>query len=253
MAPKKEITSGGTGTNYGAAGGLSAPAQNIMSQIGDEIMMEKKLALIELMGLEGKNQYEWRIDANGVRGKGQVIGFTEEESNCFPRVVCGPGREATFKTHVGDKSGKTAMIIKKAQYIICFYCCSRPESKVIDGQNGTVLGEIKDPFHLCSIENQVMDANTGKQVYNVNSSCLTLGYCCPCLADHDMDIVNSQGKTVGHMRRVQLTMKECICPAMNTWTIKFPSGISDSDKLLLCATQHQIDVNYMDPPRGGGD
>lgn len=251
MPPKGMM--GGKGEDYGSADkGLSAPTQKLMSSIGGELMMEKKLALIEMMGLEGKNQYEWRIDSKGKRGKGQMVAFTKEESSCINRILCLNGREATFTTTLGDKSGPVALKIKKDQYLYCFPCCSRPHSKVVDG-NGSVLGEIQDPFHCCSMENIVVDGTTGKTIYDVTGSCITVGMCCPCLADQDFDIKDAAGKTVGSMRRVQLSMMECVCPAMNHWTISFPPEASDMDKALLCATQHMLDVNYFDPMRNNNN
>jgi len=237
--------------NYGSGGasGLSAPLQNVMGQLGNEVQMDKKLALIELMGLEGKNQYEYRVGANGVRGKGKVVAFTSEKSSCFERIICGPGREGEFTVHEGGKDGPTAMNIKKDQYIICCFCCSRPHSRVVDG-NGVALGEINDPFHFCSMENIVVDSASGQPWYKVVGSCCTLGMCCPCCADLDFDINDADtGKTVGWMRRKQMTAMECMCPSMNTWTITFPDDADEKAKALLCATQHMLDVNYMDPPR----
>lgn len=237
------------GENYGSAEkGLSAPTQKLMGMVESEITIQKQLAAIELLGLEGKNQYEWRTGAKGQRNKGQMIAFTTEESSCFNRIICAAGREATYTTNIGDKSGPVALKIKKDGYIICIFCCSRPHSKVVDG-NGTVLGEINDPFHLCSMQNLVTDANTGKTVYDVNGSCCTVGFLCPCFADQDLDIMDAKGKTVGAMRRKQLTFMECLCPAMNTWTITFPPQASETEKALLCATQHMLDVNHFDPPR----
>lgn len=228
---------------------MSVPTQQLMDQIKSEVLIEKKLALIELMGLEGKNQYEWRLDSNGVRGKGQVIAFTTEESDCFNRLICGPGREAKFSTHIGDKSGKVTFTIKKDQYICCCFCISRPHSTVTDS-NGTVMGEIRDPFKICAMKNIVIDGNSGKPKYFVKGSCLTAGMCCPCLADQDFDISDAGGKTVGSMRRMQQTVMEFFCPAMNTWVVQFPPNATATEKTLLAATQHMLDVNYFDPPRG---
>lgn len=224
--------------SYGATGGgLSAPGQKAMAELGDDVFICRQLALIELLGLEGKNNYKIR---KGTSEDGKVVAFTHEQSGCFERVACCQGREATFEIHETDKAGPVLLRIKKARHLVCFPCCSRPSAKVLDA-SGQPLGSVEDPFSLCNYNQNILDAE-GNNRYNVNASCLQLGVVCPCCADVNFEI-SSAGKVVGQMRRIALSMMEVFCP-MTRFHMTFPKDATAEDKALLLAGHNMMDIVY---------
>lgn len=226
------------GESYGATGGgLSAPGQKLMEELGDEVCISRELAVIELFGLEGKNNYKIR---KGTNQDGAVIAFTSEESGCFERIAWCHGREATFEIHDKDKSGPVLVKIKKNRHCHCCPLCSRPSAAVYDS-SGHHLGSIEDPFSCCNYNHNILDAD-GNTRYNVNGSCCQLGNFCPCLGDVELEI-STAGKVVGQMRRLALSAVECFCP-MTRFHMTFPKDATAEDKALLLAGHNMMDIVY---------
>lgn len=232
--------------SYGSNGGLSKPAQEVMSSLGDEVCVQRKMNPIEILGIEGKNTYEL---FQGHTTKGQSIGWTKEESGCCDRICFGPGRELTFTTHQGSEEGPVVTKLHKERHWPCFACCSRPHATLSDGE-GHALGKIEDPCSCCCFNHNLIDAN-GKQRYTVSGSCCQCGVCCPCCADVTMQI-HEEGKEVGSMKRLMLNFTEICCPT-SRFAVKFPTGCANEDKALILASQLMMDVTYFDTQQDNGD
>jgi len=237
---------------YGANGGMAAPTQQLMTQLSDEVCVQRKINKIELCGLEGKNQYEL---FHGHTTKDQHVGWTREESAFCDRCFCGPGRELTFFTHIGGPSnagtmqsvtkedmGPLAMKLHKQRHYPCCWCCSRPHATLSDA-DGHHLGTIEDPCTCCSVNHLLLDAS-GKQKYEVKGSLCQCGVFYPCCGDVNLH-VNENGKEVGKMTRLAFSFTELCCPTQR-FTVKFPKGSEPQDRALLIGSQMMMDVSYFD-------
>lgn len=225
--------------------GLCPPAQEMMNSLGDQIVSKRKVNIADVVGLEGKNTYELY---HGTSEK-MMVGRVGEQSECLERMCLSVGREAKWNARMHNKTGPLAWQMHKQRHWPCCPCCSRPSAKIVDGGDGTgngpVIGRIEDPCTLCSMNNDIYDAN-GQQLYHVEATCCQLGWLCPCCADFRMEVQEHQkgGKQVGEITRTTLSCYELCCPGMR-YGIKFPAHSSHEQRILLMGSQMMMDTVYL--------
>lgn len=233
--------------SYGATGTAGVvPYQQVMGEIGEQCCAKRKLNVIDLFGIEGKNTYELYAGPND---DGKLVAESREQSGFIERCCLGPGREADWSTHKDNKTGPMAWKLHKRRFWPCFICCSRPGAIVKDPQ-GQLIGTIEDPFSvgvLCGKMNNEIKDHKGAPLYFVQGHCCQLGFCCPCCADAEFRIEQGKqgGPEVGKVRRLQLTLTEFCCPTMR-YRVEFPKGATPEGKVLLLSSALMVDTVYLE-------
>lgn len=222
------------------------PYQQVMEELGEQVCAKRKINVIDFFGLEGKNTYELYA---GPDEKGRLVAESRETSGLCERCCLGPGREALWTTHHQNKTGPLAWQLSKRRHWFCWPCFSRPGATVKDSQ-GKLIGSIEDPFSaaVCcgKFNHEIKDAN-GKDVYYVKGHCCTLGFCCGCCADFDMDVQagHEGGQKVGTIKRLQMSLVEICCPTMR-YRVDFPKGATPEQKALLLSSALMTDTVYLE-------
>lgn len=233
--------------------GAEAPCQLVMGDSGPDIFGDqvtitqifKAAEAAELCGCEARNRYT-------VTGAPQPL-YISEESDCFERICCGPGRSLTFNLHDGPTESAPIVYKFNKSFHIQICCCDslRPKMDIIDAHRGVFLGRAFDPCKWCTIDNRLYDANN-KHIYTTTGPLCQGGVICPCGDSLFRIVENTPGHISGQptaasgvITKVFNGLSE-ICLQVNKFRIDFPKDASPGDKTLLVGSALLLDIQYFE-------
>lgn len=234
--------------SYGATSKAGEiPYQQVMDELGPQVCAKRKLNVMDLFGIEGKNTYE--LYAGPTSENAKLVAESRETSGFCERCCLSGGREALWSTHHQNKTGPVAWQLSKRRHWPCFPCCSRPGALVKDPQ-GRLIGSIEDPWSVavcCGKFNHEIKDDSGKDLYYVQGHCCQLGFCCGCCADFEMNVEHGKegGAVVGKIKRLQLSLLEMCCPVMR-YRVEFPKDATHEQKVLLLSSALMTDTVYLE-------
>jgi hypothetical protein len=234
-----------------AHGAYMGDGYSILNSL-DQIKIKQKFEVLEaLTGFETQNEYNI-LDKNGVK-----LFKAKEESDCLQRQ-CLPGDCRAFEYyithHVGPLAGQPFLhIVREFQCTMC--CANRPVLNVYDAVTKECLGSIRDPWALCDMTFDIMDA-AGQEIIKVDGSCCQLGlFCqCPCgpCENVEFDIKDTKsGELVGGVDKT-FTLANLVSFADNdNYKVTFGKVKNPKYKAMLLALAIFIDMRYFEVKGNG--
>jgi hypothetical protein len=226
---------------------MAAPPQQMMEdRFGEALIIRQEFAAIEMCGCEAKNRYRvYKAGPNdrSTKGLGQTM-YINEESDCFERICCGPNRSLTLVVHNGGEVTAPVLLRLKKPFHLQGCCFCRPSLSITDS-DGSVVGEVRDPFNCCCNMDQTISDHTGADKYKVVGNVCQLGMFFPCCGDVVFNVTDQKGGPPGEIRKIFDGCSE-LCLGTNKFKVTFPKNATEPDKSLLLGATMLVDLEYFE-------
>jgi len=214
------------------------------SRFGQANMITQEMIAKELCGWEAKQKYSLTLsNPNATQVNGPQTMYIHEQSACCQRQCLGPCRQLELIVSQQHRNGPELYRMQKPQH--CQGCCCdafRPHLYI--SQQGQPIGEIFDPFHCCTMDSLVMDAQKNVK-YHVMGPVCQCGMCCPCCGNVSFEIRDANGGPSGEVTKIFNGCSE-LCLGVNRFKVIYPPHAPEADKPLLLGAAMLLDLEYFE-------
>jgi len=233
-------------------------AYDILNGLSRLQLRQQRQWLEAFSGFEKNNKYCLRDT------EGKDIFFVKENSTCMERLCsgCAGGLCKQWRMDIyllspdGLKGGMDSMTPFMHLERPChptFFCFNRPEVVVTDAQTGMKIGTILEPFTLCSLKFEILNAQD-QPTLNVEGSSCQPGLICPMPCDGvpcqliDFPITDiATGSSVAKIEKKWRWGDLCKCAKeWDDYWIDFGDAKNPDFKILFLATSIFIQMRFFD-------
>jgi len=223
------------------------PGLEYLTQL-DQLIIKQQVELLEVLtGWEQRNKY--RI----LNNVGQQTFFALEESECFQRQCCGPGRG--FNMRITDNLNREVIVVERPFKCCagCCWCgsadCCSMELSIKDG-TGQILGHVKQRQSGWKPHFMIYDANM-TEVGRIRGPCCICS--CPCCGDIPFPITDPKETTqIGDVtKQWSGVLKEYFTDA-DTFSVTFPKDMDVRVKAVFVGAAFLIDFMYFEHKQNNG-
>lgn len=208
------------------------------------IGIQQRFEIMEMCGCEARNRYDVGNSPDAKVPPGSGFLHVSEDSECLERICCGPNRTLTLNVNQGGNKGAGPVVMSMHKPFHCQGCCFlRPEFQIT--AQGQQVGNIKDPFRCCSIDQHIFDAAGVQRFQTGPETICQIGICCPCCGDVSFPISRTGGAQVATVTRPALEFCECL-QKTNRLKIDWQAVSDPQERKLIFAAAMLIDLEYFE-------
>lgn len=217
------------------------PGLEYLTQL-DQLIIKQQVELLEVLtGWEQRNKY--RI----LNNVGQQTYFALEESSCFQRQCCGPGRG--FNIRITDNLNREVIVVERP-FKCCAGCCWCGDteccSMLINIKDGTgqILGHVKQRTSGWKPHYMIYDSQM-TEIGRIRGPCCICS--CPCCGDIPFPITDPGETTqIGDVtKQWSGVLKEYFTDA-DTFSVTFPVDMDVRMKAVFVGAAFLIDFMYFE-------
>lgn len=217
------------------------PGLEYLTQI-DQLLVQQTVEILEaFVGIEGNNKFHVK------NSTGQRIYYAAEESDCCPRMVCGPHRG--FTMHMVDNYGE--FVMKSTRDFkccggVCFCACLDCFSYEIEVEAPprVPIGYVKQGWSLFKPVFNIQDEDH-QTVLQLKGPCA----CCMCeipCCDVEFGIYTMAGRRIGRISKQWSGLAKEVFTEADHFGVSFPVDLDVKVKATLLSAVFLINMMFFE-------